>query len=204
MIKNIIFDFGDVFINLDKPATVNQLSKLDSSFCVSGKMNEINEAYEKGLIATDAFVSFYKSKFPAINEASLINAWNAIILDLPEYRLSFLEQLANEKKYRLFLLSNTNELHIEHVINTCGSDTFNRFKDCFEKFYLSYEIRYRKPDPEIYKYVLSENKLNPEETLFIDDVKENTDAASALRIKTWNLKPGIDDVTMLKDQTCFG
>ncbi|MCQ0110847.1 HAD family hydrolase [Zhouia amylolytica] len=201
MIKNIIFDFGDVFINLDKPATVNRLTEINGKFTVSDKMDQMNKFYEKGLISTSEFVSFYMSIFPKISKNTLIDAWNAIILDLPENRIEFLEKLSKENNYRLFLLSNTNALHIDHVIKNIGAERFNRFKNCFEQFYLSHEINFRKPDLDIYKFVLNENNLKPEETLFIDDVEENTTAAASLNIITWNLKPGVDEVTALLEQT---
>ncbi|SFS56927.1 putative hydrolase of the HAD superfamily [Zhouia amylolytica] len=201
MIKNIIFDFGDVFINLDKPATVNRLTEINGKFTVSDKMDQMNKFYEKGLISTSEFVSFYMSIFPKISKNTLIDAWNAIILDLPENRIEFLEKLSKENNYRLFLLSNTNALHIDHVIKNIGAERFNRFKNCFEQFYLSHEINFRKPDLDIYKFVLNENNLKPEETLFIDDVEENITAAASLNIITWNLKPGVDEVTTLLEQT---
>ncbi|ETN95657.1 HAD family hydrolase [Zhouia amylolytica] len=201
MIKNIIFDFGDVFINLDKPATVNRLTEINGKFTVSDKMDQMNKFYEKGLVSTSEFVSFYMSIFPKISKNTLIDAWNAIILDLPENRIEFLEKLSKENNYRLFLLSNTNALHIDHVIKNIGAERFNRFKNCFEQFYLSHEINFRKPDLDIYKFVLNENNLKPEETLFIDDVEENTTAAASLNIITWNLKPGVDEVTTLLEQT---
>jgi HAD superfamily hydrolase (TIGR01509 family) len=65
---------------------------------------------------------------------------------------------------------------------------------------LSHEINFRKPNTEIYQFVLNENKLKAEETFFIDDTKENTDAAERLGIKTWNLIPGKEDVVDLQTQ----
>ena len=88
------------------------------------------------------------------------------MLDFPEERLIYLENLAKSKEYRLFLLSNTNEIHIDYVKEDMGMDRFNRFKNSFEVFYLSYEMKMRKPDEEIFEFVLSENNLKPQATLF--------------------------------------
>lgn len=197
MIRNLIFDFGDVFINLDKQATVRLLSQKFGDFDITPALKDSLDNYEKGLITTSDFVALFRIQFPKASNAELIDSWNAIILDFPEYRLQFIENLAKSKKYRLFLLSNTNELHIQKVIENMGEGRYERFKNCFERFYLSHEINLRKPDLEIYQFVLEENKLLPHETFFVDDTEENTNFASELGIKTWCLKPGNDDVTQL-------
>ena len=197
MIKNIIFDFGDIFINLDKPAVFKLLAQFGYTKATP-EMDKILKDYEMGLISSSDFISKLNSIFPNAKPKELINAWNSILLDFPEYRLDFLEKLATENKFRLFLLSNTNEIHIDYVINDMGIERFERFKACFEKFYLSHEINHRKPNSNIYEYVLTENELIAEETFFIDDMKENTDTASALGIKIWNLIVGQEDIINLK------
>ena len=195
MIKNIIFDFGDIFINLDKPATYREMAKLGVTD-ITEEMMSVYHKYEKGLISTEAFINFYHDKF-SIAKEDLIFAWNAILSDFPKNRLAFLKELSKSKKYRLFLLSNTNDLHIKWVQDSLGDVFYNEFKNSFEQFYLSHEINFRKPDSEIYEFVLNENNLIADETLFVDDLKENTDAANKLGINVWNLIPGKDDVTEL-------
>ena len=195
MIKNIIFDFGDIFINLDKQATYKEMAKLGVSE-ISPEMIAVYHQYEKGLISTDEFVDFYHQKFNIKNE-DLIFAWNAILIDFPLKRLAFLKKLSASKKYRLFLLSNTNELHISWIQKDWGMELYNEFKACFEQFYLSHEINLRKPDATIYEFVLRGNELVAEETLFVDDLKENTEAAKLLGIQVWNLIPGKEDVVDL-------
>ena len=195
MIKNIIFDFGDIFINLDKQATYKALAKLGITN-ISDQMISVYHSYEKGLISTYDFVNFFHHNFK-ISKQDLVESWNAILLDFPKKRLKFLKDLAASKKYRLFLLSNTNELHIAWIQNILGIDFYHDFKNCFEQFYLSHEIKLRKPDTEIYEFVLNKNNLVAEETLFIDDLEENTTAANKLGILTWNLIPGKEDVTEL-------
>lgn len=153
--------------------------------------------YETGLISSERFIKGLKSRFPDASEVDLINAWNSILLDFPEYRLVFLEKLCAEKSHRLFLLSNTNDIHIGHVITTMGRKRFQRFKNCFEEFYLSHEIKMRKPNREIFKFVLEKNSLKPEETLFIDDTVENTEGAQQMGIQCWNLKVGKEDIIEL-------
>ena len=195
MIKNIIFDFGDIFINLEKSATYREMAKLGVTD-ITEKMIGVYHSYEKGLITTDDFINFYHDKF-GIKKTDLVNAWNAILLDFPKRRLTFLKEISASKKYRLFLLSNTNDLHIRWVEDSLGKQFYNEFKNSFEQFYLSHEINFRKPDSEIYEFVLNENNLIADETLLVDDLKENTDSASKLGIHVWNLIPGKEDVTEL-------
>ena len=191
MIKTIIFDFGDIFINLDKSATPAQLKK----FGVKNLPDSIlsaNQEYEKGLLSSEEFFNSYKKEFTSIKKDNFLKAWNAILVDFPKYRLEFIKKLAAEKDYQLILLSNTNEIHIDWVKENISF--FNEFQQCFDAFYLSYEINFRKPDANIYEYVLQQHNLKPEECLFIDDTTENTDAAAALGINVWNLEPTREDV----------
>ncbi|PQJ72504.1 HAD-IA family hydrolase [Polaribacter butkevichii] len=195
MIKNIIFDFGDIFINLDKKKFAKELQNLGISQESEANLPILND-YEMGLISTEEFVAFFEAKFNVPKE-KLIKAWNSILLDFPEKRLKFIQELSESNKYRLFLLSNTNDLHISWVKNDWKLALYTAFKGCFEQFYLTHEIHLRKPNLNIYEFVLNENNLIAEETLFIDDTKENTDAANSLGIHVWNLIPGQEDVTEL-------
>ncbi|GLB51198.1 haloacid dehalogenase [Neptunitalea chrysea] len=200
MIKNIIFDFGDVFINLDKTATVAKLTEKFGAFELTPEMLKVNDDYEMGLMSSEAFVDFYKSVFKNAATDELLEAWNAILLDVPQPRFDFIKSLAEKNEYRLFLLSNTNDIHIQYFINTISQEKFDLFKGCFEKFYLSYEIKLRKPNASIFEYVLKDSQLTPEETLFIDDTAEHIATAKSLGIHTWNLIPGKDDITNLFNQ----
>ena len=195
MIKNIVFDFGDIFINLDKKLFAEELQKIHISQ-ESEEMLPILQQYEMGLVSTDKFLTFFEERL-SVSQDKLKRAWNSILLDFPKERLRFIQNLSESKKYRLFLLSNTNDLHISWIQKNWGMEQYNAFKICFEQFYLSHEINLRKPNNNIYEFVLTTNKLAPKETLFIDDTKENTDAAKALGIHIWNLKPGKEDVLEL-------
>ncbi|MCL7762856.1 HAD-IA family hydrolase [Polaribacter sp. Z014] len=195
MIKNIIFDFGDIFINLDKKRFAKELQDLGISQEAEANLPILNE-YEMGMISTEEFVAFFETKLNVPKE-KLVEAWNSILLDFPKKRLNFIQELAKSKKYRLFLLSNTNDLHISWVKNEFGMEFYNSFKNCFEQFYLTHEIHLRKPNVDIYEFVLNENNLIAEETLFIDDTKQNTDSANTIGIHTWNLIPGEEEVTEL-------
>ncbi len=196
MIKNIIFDFGDVFINLDKKATFESLKELGVKK-FSSEMLEVTKQYEMGMLTTQEFLNTFKILFPFISELEFKKAWNSMLLDFPTYRLSFIKSLAKSKKFRIFLLSNTNDMHISCIKKNWGSKLFSEFKNCFEKFYLSHELHLRKPNKDIYEFIMESNKLLPDETLFIDDTIENTIVPKSLGIKIWNLDPNSEDIVDL-------
>jgi putative hydrolase of the HAD superfamily len=100
MIKNFLFDFGDIFINLDKQATQKALFKLGVPE-ISEEIMLVCQQYEKGLMSTDSFVNFFENKFQILSE-KLISAWNAILLDFPTHRLKFIQELRINPNYRLF------------------------------------------------------------------------------------------------------
>lgn len=196
MIRNVIFDFGDVFINLDKAAIPDTLRRLGLNPELP-QFISLNRAYEIGALSDDQFLGQASSLLGLDNFELITRIWNSIIADFPTYRLEFLEALAREERYRLFLLSNTNALHIAHVQKQMGDVDYQRFVSCFEGFHLSHELGMRKPDSEIFDYVLNAHSLEPGETLFIDDTEENTTGAATLGIHTWHLKVGTEDVTSL-------
>jgi putative hydrolase of the HAD superfamily len=202
MINTLIFDFGDVFINLDKPAIERSLFKLGVS-SITEDMLQTAMQYEKGLISTEEFVRAFTAKYPAITAQQFKKAWNSIILDFPEHRLEFIKKLSTTKKYTLILLSNTNALHIEQVIKNMSLYRYESFKNCFDQFYLSHELQLRKPDASIYEYVLEANQLEAKSCFFVDDTKENTEAASQLGIHTWNNDPVKEDVIRLFENPLF-
>lgn len=195
-IKTLLFDFGDVFINLDKSATLKHLAQFGITK-LSPEQIEKNKAYEVGKLSSQDFISYYHTNLKNNNASAeaITTAWNSILLDFPLQRLEFLKELKKKREFQLILLSNTNELHIswikEHV------NFYEEFKSYFDAFYLSHEINLRKPNANIYEFVLDQHQLKPEEVLFVDDTKENTDAAKSLSFHVWNIDPETEDVTSL-------
>lgn len=195
-IRNIIFDFGDIFIDLDKPATLKELQRFGYEQPTQ-EMSQLAMGYEKGEVSTAFFVQELQRMIPKAEAAQIKDAWNAILKTIPVHRVEFLRNLKKSAQFELFLLSNTNEWHIDFVKEAMGKSAYSEFKGFFKGFYLSYEMGMRKPDSEIYEQVLSEQGLQPEECLFIDDTKENTDSAGLLGIQTWHLQVGQQDITDL-------
>ena len=197
MINAIIFDFGDIFINLEKEKSIEEFKKLG----LDGPNEELiakNDLFEKGQITELQFIESFQKFIPNASLEEIIKAWNSLIGDFPLYRLEFLQMLST--RYRLFLLTNTDSIHIDRFEHKVGMSFYTDFYRCFEKVYYSYEMGMRKPQPEIFTTILNKHDLSPKRTLFVDDKKENTDAAEALGIQVWNLQVGKEDVVNLFDQ----
>jgi FMN phosphatase YigB (HAD superfamily) len=197
MINTIIFDFGDIFINLNKQATMDALYQLGLQEW-NEDLDQLNIQFETGQISRENFLLGIQKHVPNASIDEILEAWNAILLDFPLYRLEFLQMLS--KKYRLFLLSNTDSIHIETFEQKNGISFYSDFYQCFEKVYFSFEVAMRKPNPEIFNYLVNKHDLAPKRTLFIDDKKENTDAALALGFQVWNLQVGKEDIVNLFDK----
>ncbi|MEC3907667.1 HAD family phosphatase [Tamlana sp. 2201CG12-4] len=195
MIKTIIFDFGNVFINLDIKGAHQHALEAFNIDSFSEEMQAYNSFYEQGLISTDEFLEFYLSNFPEFSKDQLIDIWNYMLKDFPEYRLKFLQELKTTGKFKLILLSNTNELHIDWIKQQVPF--YKTFKSCFDKFYLSHEINLIKPNYNIFEFVLNTNKLIANECLFIDDNQDNIKSANSLNINTWHIHPDTEDIINL-------
>lgn len=195
MIKAIIFDFGDVFINLDIDGFTQNAFKHFKIEAFSEEMVAFNSFYEQGLISTEEFLEFYTENFPKLSKEALIDIWNYMLKDFPKHRLEFIQQLKESSKYKLILLSNTNELHIDWIKKHVPF--YETFKSCFDAFYLSHEIYLRKPNRDIFEFVLNENGLSAKECLFIDDNTQNIKTADSLGIATWHISPKTEDITTL-------
>ncbi len=197
MINTIIFDFGDVFINLEKEKSIEEFKKLGLDGPNEALLAQ-NDLFEKGQITDIQFVESFHQFIPNASIEEITKAWNSVIGDFPLYRLEFLQLLSN--KYRLFLLTNTDSIHINQFEHKVGMSFYSDFYRCFEKVYYSYEMGMRKPQPEIFTKILSKHDLSPKRTLFVDDKKENTDVAESLGLHVWNLQVGTEDVVNLFDQ----
>lgn len=187
-IKNIIFDLGGVIINIDYSLLIEAFSKIGlphfEAYFSQKEQKKLFDLYEKGMISSQDFREELKKQCkPGTTDAAIDSAWNAMLLDLPKERLDLLLHIKG--KHRTFLLSNTNEIHMI-FINSYLQKQFeiNSLNGHFEKVYLSYEVKMRKPDTEIFELILNQNNLEEEETLFIDDSAQHIESANSLGIST--------------------
>jgi glucose-1-phosphatase len=189
-IKNIIFDLGGVILNINPYLTYEEFSKFGLGDIVTLKNNpdlkRTLQKHETGELETDELYDCIRELAGnhKITNEEIKKAWNAMILDIPVPRIKLLSILKN--RYRTFLLSNTNELHLEYYnANLQKEQGIANLSVIFEKDYYSHLMGMRKPNEEIYDKILKDNDLVSEETLFIDDFEINIKGAQKLGIKTY-------------------
>lgn len=187
-IRNIVFDFGNVLFDLDLPAIGREIQHLvgDQYETVRERLQRsgVFELYETGGLTTEEFVDAIRLAGPVpLSAEQVIAAWNSIFIGMPRERFDMLLRLRHQ--YNVFLLSNINDLHAtwidDYMLREHGLTDFqSRY---FDGVYYSHLIRLRKPDREIYEYVLADAEILPQETLFIDDLEENVKAAREVGIQ---------------------
>jgi glucose-1-phosphatase len=197
MINTIIFDFGDIFIKLEHERAAEEFRKLGLTEW-NDDLLKLNKQFEVGKITELQFLEGFQKYTNNADLLTIRAAWNSLMGVFPLYRLEFLQILS--QKYRLFLLSNTDEVHISHFEHKSGLSFARDFYQCFEKVYFSYEIGLRKPDEAVFNRLIQNHNLSPKRTLFVDDKKENTDAALAIGLQVWNLQVDKEDVVDLYEK----
>lgn len=196
-IRTVVFDFGGVLIDLDMPETIRQVEELGvpafdkmlvNHYVCHGFLGE----FEKGGVSPGEFRSKIRdlASKPHLSDDAIDKAWCAMLTHVPAYKLDLLLEL--NKKYRVFMLSNTNKIHIDYSLRKCFYNDGHKLSDYFEKCFLSNEMGLSKPDPTIFKMFLSETGVSPEQTLYIDDAIKNVEAASSLGFKARLYVPGED------------
>jgi len=203
-IKNIIFDLGGVLLNLDFKRTYEALQKLGinnpEEIIRLGKGSVILKDQESGAITDEEFIqSLKKLAAASVENSDIVDAWNRLLLDFPKGRIEWLTEL--KKKYRLFLFSNTNGIHLAHF-RKIYSDAYDNavFDDLFEKAYYSHVAGISKPDLKAYELVIRENDLIPAETLFVDDSLPNVEAARQAGLQAFHVYPDITILDMELDK----
>ncbi|MDX5421591.1 MAG: HAD family phosphatase [Hymenobacteraceae bacterium] len=202
-VKNIIFDLGGVIINIDYGKSIKELQKLCDGKCdiefSQREQSELFDLYETGTSSSEEFRdSLRKTYSIEASDEEIDEAWNAMLLDIPQERIDLLLELG--KKYRIFLLSNTNAIHLKRFNEIVAhSFTIPSLDSLFEQSYYSHLVGKRKPDAEIFEQILTENDLNKAETLFIDDSIQHIKSADKLGIQTLHLQPPLTINQVFKD-----
>jgi glucose-1-phosphatase len=192
-IKNIIFDLGGVILNIDIKRTENALQKLGienfSQYLKQSHLISFFKEYEAGKIDDSTFIGKIQSlSTNVLKDDAVIDAWNALLLDFPQERIELLREL--KKKYRLFLLSNTNAIHHKQFQQQLFEQSGSYLEDLFEKTYYSHTIGLCKPDVAAFEIVIKENNLDPAETIFVDDTEANMPGAKQAGLQVYHLTSG--------------
>jgi putative hydrolase of the HAD superfamily len=192
-VKNIIFDLGGVIINLDYNKSIQELEK----FCPEGHsieysqraQSQLFDLFEIGNSSPEEFRNQLRETYRLeATDEQIDEAWNAMLLDIPAERIELLLELG--KKYRIFLLSNTNAIHMKRFNKMVEhSFTIPSLDSLFEQTYYSHLIGQRKPDAIVFEQILEQNGLKREETLFIDDSIQHIESANKIGLQTLFLQP---------------
>ena len=193
LLRNIIFDLGGVLLDLDVQKTFDAFEKMGLTKEVMMKRYNKEEnfflQFEKGQISAKEFrASLRKMIGNSVSNEKIDYAWNEMLRGFKKDTIRLLSDLSG--KYPLYLLSNTNEIHLpfysEQFRETSGGTTLKKY---FIETYYSHIIGTRKPEPESFRYVLKDADLEPTETLFIDDFEENCTTAREIGLIAHQLKP---------------
>ena len=192
-VKNIIFDLGGVIYAIDYKKTIAAFVALgiddfENLYAKSGQ-SDLFDDLETGKISKASFVERIQELLSKkVTEEQVVSAWNAMLLEFMPDALSCVEGLKDD--YRIFLLSNTNEMHIAEIKARAGKEAFDAFSTLFEKLYLSHDLGLRKPHTEVFTHILKEKNLKAAETLFIDDSVQHIEDALKVGLKVHHLKDG--------------
>ena len=199
-IKNIILDFGGVILDLDFKMSHQKFEKLGIHE-ISEEMQNAFLSMEKGQIGQRELYNLFSTNAQQeLSDETIKDAWCALLRDLPQHRVDSLTQLG--KEYPLYLLSNTNSIHIDFLRNR-EPKKFEQFENTFKKVYYSHNMDSRKPDSIIFQKVIDELGINPNETLFVDDMDKNIETAKELGFQTWLFDVEKDDITKILQQEVF-
>ncbi|MFT5600591.1 MAG: FMN phosphatase YigB (HAD superfamily) [Flavobacteriales bacterium] len=200
-VKNIIFDLGGVILNIDYQLTsiafFNAGFQGFDTFYSQAKQSSLFDDFETGEISSEEFCAEIR-RISGLSNEKIIECWNSMLLDLPIHRIDFLKSLKG--RYRLFLLSNTNEIHLnslrESIVEKYGSDILS---DIFEVVYYSHELGLRKPNAGCFNAVLEANGLLAQKTLFIDDSIQHVNGAATAGVRSVLLQSNQDITSLFPD-----
>lgn len=191
-IKNLILDMGGVILDVDYKKIFLEFVKYDcndmQSFFTQQKQIPLVDDFEKGLITPAVFREEVRKLISKnLEDRVLDDIWNSMVLGVRKEDVELIKVL--RKKYdKVFLFSNTNEIHVEYVkamfFEVMGYDVFETL---FDKVYFSNEIHLRKPDEESFEFVVEDAGVEKEATMFIDDTEKNILGAERVGLKTYLL-----------------
>lgn len=183
-IDNLIFDLGGVLYGVDYVAVEQALAALqehtakDTPVYSRFTQPDCVTLYETGQLSSSEFRDAMREAFAIrADDATLDKAWCAILMGPYKGRVQLLQQLRN--RYRIVLLSNTNDIHLQSIQNECPE-----LLDVFEQCFYSHEMKLRKPETSIFEQVIETMGFLPERTLFLDDSPQHLRAAETLGIHT--------------------
>lgn len=202
-IKNIVFDFGCVIVDLDKKKCIAALDSI-GAHAISNYVDECKQTdmfldLELGKIDVKGFCDEIRQHAPGCNasDKEISLAWGDLLTGIPKHRLDAVNSL--HKRYNTFLLSNSNPIHWDKSVENFFPQSGHEPQYYFDKMFVSYKLGMIKPDPRIFTTLITETGIIPEETLFIDDSIANCEAAEKFGIKTLHVTNGDEWIKILNE-----
>lgn len=201
-IDNIVFDLGGVVLDINRDICVERLESIGlpqaASLLDLYRQQGDFLALEQGEITAATFFDILRSQCvnASITDRELEDALCCFITGLPVERLKALRRLREMGK-RTFVLSNTNAIMYNSVIDRLFRQESLSINDYFDGIIASFAEKVCKPDPEIFRILLRRYSLDPSRTLFIDDSQVNVDAAAQCGIKGLFLPKNTDFIEAL-------
>ena len=200
--KHIIFDLGNVLVRLDTPACIEAFKKIGMEMVINRSNDDAKSVLEQlglGLISVETFCQKARelSGSQASDEA-ICQAANAMLVEIPDEKKRRLLDL-RARGHRVFLLSNTNSIHWDYCVEQLFPYKNYGVSDYFERIFLSQEMHLQKPDAEIFNEVLRQTGIRAEDSIFIDDLPENCEAARGVGIQAFQ-NTNFDDWELFLDR----
>ncbi|MDR2955855.1 MAG: HAD family phosphatase [Prevotella sp.] len=190
-VKNILFDLGGVIITLNKRQALDRFTEIGFPN-IEDYLNEFRQEgifleYEEGKIGPEEFYKEFRrlAGNENISSEDIDSGWMGFLAGIPGYKFELLKEL--RKKYKVYLLSNTNPSIMGWAMSKDFSPEGLPLNAFFDKCYLSFEIGHAKPEPEIFHYIIEDSGMIPEETLFLDDGKANVEMGQKLGFQTYQV-----------------
>lgn len=192
--KAIIFDLGGVLLDIDFKLSEKAFTELGvtnfSDFFNQFHSNDLFRRLETGMEDHLFYDDLRTATGLSLSDEQIRDAWNALLLDFRPESVAVLPQL--REKYEIYLLSNTNEIHLQEFQRRYEAWRPGQvFDDLFDAAYYSHRIGHRKPNASAFEYVLYKHGLIAAETIFIDDSINNIEAAQQLGLQTIHLQAGM-------------
>jgi putative hydrolase of the HAD superfamily len=203
-ITTLIFDLGGVLINLDLAQCIQNFKDLglqdfEQHLSLFGQKGFFLQ-FEKGQIGIPEFrAEIRKLAQTPLTDAQIDKAWCSFLCNIPNQKMDMLLEL--KKNFRLLLLSNTNQLHIE--VSTAGefARIGKQITDVFDKCYYSYQMGMVKPNADIFETLLADAGVKAGECLFLDDGLKNIEMATKLGIQSYLVNINEDLQFLLNKET---
>lgn len=201
IIQSVIFDLGNVIIPLHDEVQWWNVSWSEIFYNPENmhllRAQDFFVHFERGDWGAE---QFYERLTPLLKPEKSIDdirlQWNSLLGEIPDHRWDFLRKL--KKQYPIHLLSNTNSVHLDHIIESLVSKhQKDLLEDTFDNCFYSYKMGAVKPHLDIYQQVVDTLGLEPESLLFIDDKAANVEAAQSLGMQAIQIHPSEDISEML-------